>query len=438
MPGKARPPSSSLAETLNQSRTSSSIGTRLWGCVPAHGNHAVGIHVRLLQCALALAVLLSAPAPAQDLAVPRQHQKLYDALEGQVSAFGRGLPLPQADTPLLRGAPLRALLGCSTPGELLSSSRWAEAQRELDALRRIGTQVLVVDVCYPLLTPAFHDPRLVLERLANLANEARLRQLRVLVRHASLPPAQALAEGRWHYRGLSRARFFQERAEEVKSLVIAMQPDYLTLVSDPRAHSAGLALQARDWRIYVDATATRLHQDLGDLVPPLGAGSAVSDTPVFAEAFAGIRSLSYIDLRFYRSRNGQEQLLDRLITWPRRIRTIDPDKRIVFSEVWLSKATAEETAQLAYDGAPAARASYGFWSPLDVAFLRTVARAARTQQVELIAVSRPDLLFSYVDFFDPLLFRANARQVIESAAQRAAAAREQGGLSDTGRAFGAL
>lgn len=406
--------------------------------MPDRGIVAIGMSASLLRYALTLAVLLCVPAAAQDLAVPRQHQKLYDALEGQVSAFGRALPPLQGDEPLLRGAPLRTPLGCSAPGELLSPFRWAEAQREMDALRRIGTQVLVVDVCYPLLTPAFHDPRLVLERLANLANEARLRQMRVLVRHASLPPAQALTEGRWHYRGLTKARFFQERAEEVKSLVIAMQPDYLTLVFDPRAHSAGLALQGRDWRLYVDATAVRLHQDLADLVPPLGAGSAVSDTPVFAEAFAGIKALSYIDLRIYRSRNGREQLLDRLITWPRRIRTIDPGKRIVFSEAWLSKATVEETAQLAYDGAPAARASYGFWSPLDVAFLRAVARAARAQQIELVAVSRPDLLFAYVDFFDPQLFRADARQVIEFTAQRAAAARAQGGLSDTGRAFGAL
>ncbi|MCW5619723.1 MAG: hypothetical protein KIS79_01250 [Burkholderiales bacterium] len=221
--------------------------------------------------------------------------------------------------------------------------------------------------------------------------------------------------------------------------MIAMQPDYLTLVFDPRAHHGLAPAGARTGASTSDATAVRLHGDLGDLVPAPGrAGSAVSDTPVFAEAFAGIRALSYIDLRIYRSRNGQEQLLDRLITWPRRIRTIDPGKRIVFSEAWLSKATIEETAQLAYDGAPAARASYSFWSPLDVTFLRTVARAARTQRVELVTVSRPDLLFAYVDFFDPLLFRANPREVIEFTAQRAAAAREQGGLSDTGRAFGAL
>ncbi|MCW5619722.1 MAG: hypothetical protein KIS79_01245 [Burkholderiales bacterium] len=89
------------------------IGTRRRDRMPACPSHAMRMRTRLLRCALALAVLLSAPAPAQDLAVPRQHQKLYDALEEQVSAFGRALPPLQGDEPLLHGALLRTPLAAA-------------------------------------------------------------------------------------------------------------------------------------------------------------------------------------------------------------------------------------------------------------------------------------------------------------------------------------
>jgi len=385
---------------------------------------------------IASALLLALGASAQDLQVPRQHQKLYDALEQRVTSFRAALPRVKGDPPLLRGAPLRAL-SCATPGELLSPSRRAEAQREMDALRRIGAQVLVLDVCYPLLTPSFHDPRPILELLANVANDARMRQLRLLVRHGSLPAEQAVAQGKRHYRGLTKARFFEERAAEAKLLILAVQPDYLTLVGDPRSQ-AGLTLQPKDWRVFLDRTSTQLREDLADLVPPLGAGSSVAESPLFIDAFAGVSGISYIDLRFYRTVHAKVSLLDRLIAWPRAVRARDSTKRIVLSDVWLSKASDEEPAQGPYEGAAAARASYGFWSPLDVSFLRAIALAARTGGIEMLSASRSDLLFSYVDYFDPTLFRASPRQVVDFAAQRAAAAREQGSLSDTGRAFGAL
>jgi len=382
------------------------------------------------------ALLLALAASAQDLEVPRQHQTLYDVLENRVATFRAALPRVQGDPPLLRGAPLRAL-ACATPGELLSPSRRAEAQHEMDALRRIGAQVLVLDVCYPLLTPSFHDTRPIVELLANVANDARMRQLRLLVRHGSLPIEQAFAQGKRHYRGLTKVRFFEERAAEAKLLILAVQPDYLTLVGDPRSQ-AGLTLQPKDWRGFLDRTSVRLREELADLVPPLGAGSSLAESPLFVDAFAGISGISYIDLRFYRTAHAQVSLLDRLIAWPRAVRARDPSKRIVLSEVWLSKAADAEPPQAPYEGAAAARASYGFWSPLDVSFLRATAQAARSGGIEMLAVSRSDLLFSYVDYFDPTLFRASPRQVVDFAAQRAAAAREQGSLSDTGRAFGAL
>jgi len=392
---------------------------------------------------LALAATLAAPAPAhnaaaQNLSVPKKQAALYQALDAQLSAFEAALPpFIQEEPPLLRAAPLTALR-CEHAADLGNQARWQTALSQLDGLRRVGAQAVVLEICYPLLTPEFRDPHALLERYANFANEVRLRDLKLLVQHTSLPPLSGMAETGRYYRGMTRQRLMRERFEEAKSIVLALQPDYLTLVSDPRADSAGLALKPRDWRGYLERASTDLRRDLGDLVPPLGAGLGMWGETATLEAFAAVPGLAYIDLRFYPTTAGKEDLLERLVTWPQRIRTIDPGKRILLSEAWLYKGGAGEPFKGAADANALAREAFGFWSPLDVKFLRATAHAARASGVELLGVSRPQYFFAYLDFFDPATYRARALLLIELAAQRAAAATQRGELTDTGRAFGAM
>ena len=386
--------------------------------------------------ALALACALATPAAAQSLTIPAKHAALYRALDARLDAFQARLPALGEREPLLRAAPL-STLRCQQAADLASDARWQTALRELDALRRAGAQVIVLEVCYPLLSPAFHDPRPLLERYANLANEVRLREMRLLVRHATLPAQSTMAETGRYYRSLTRQRLLDERYDEVKSIALALQPEYLTLVSDARTDAAGLVLGARDWRTYLARAAADLRRELGDLAPPQGAGLLMWGDTKALESYAAIPGLAYLDLRFYPAAAGGEDLLERVVTWPQRVRAIDPGKRIVLSEAWLYKG--EPASPFAGADVDAlARESFGFWSPLDVKFLRAVAYGARVAGIELLGVSRPQYLFAYLDFFDPATFRAQARVLIDLAAQRAAGAMQRGALSDTGRAFGAM
>jgi hypothetical protein len=386
--------------------------------------------------AAALACALGAPAAAQELTVPAMHAALYRALDTRLDAFQTRLPALSFEPPLLRAAPL-ASARCAPDAGSDSEARWRAALRELDALRRAGAQAIVLEVCYPLLSPAFRDPRPLLERYANLANEVRLRQMHLLVRHAALPAHGGMAETGRYYRSLKRQRLMAERYEEARSIALALRPDYLTLLSDPAADSAGLALRARDWRAYLTRASADLRRELGDLAPPLGAGLGAWGDTTTLEAVAAVPGLAYLDLRFYPASLGGEDLLERIVLWPRRVRAIDPGKRIVLSEAWLYKG--EPAAP--FEGADIdalARESFGFWSPLDVKFLRAAAHAARASGIELLGVSRPQYLFAYVDFFDPATYRARPRVLLDLAAQRAAGAIERGELTDTGRAFGAM
>lgn len=134
---------------------------------------------------LTLALAPAVPAQAQDFTVPKKYQALYADLDGQVAAYASRLPPAPPGRTLQRAAPLA--LPCEAAVDLQSGRRWETVTQQLDALRRVGTQVVVLDVCYPMLTPAFQDPRPLLEVLADLANQVRMREMALMVDHRILP-----------------------------------------------------------------------------------------------------------------------------------------------------------------------------------------------------------------------------------------------------------
>lgn len=390
---------------------------------------------RLAAALLGLALAL--PGSAQDTAIPKKYRQLYSGLDAQVTRFGQTLPRNEAVRPLRRAAALTSMR-CDAGADPLDSRRAEAALLELDALRRAGAEVIVLPVCYPLLTPAFRDPRPLLEQLANLANAVRLRDMALLVEQRITPAGLAPVQGTGYFRRVGAARLFNELGEEAMALAIALQPDYLTLVADPQVRAAGLRLSARQWSAYAARVATELPRALGDFAPLLGAGCGLWSDPAYLDAFAAVPGLGYIDLRFYPLVADRHSMLERVLAWPERARAIDPSKRILLSEAWLSKANAGEVFSGAPDPNVVARETFGFWTPLDAKFLRTLAHAARVGGIEVLGVSRPRHLFAYLDFFDPSTFRASARLLDELASRRAEAVMLEGELTETGRAFGSL
>ena len=141
---------------------------------------------------------------------------------------------------MLRGAAWTAA-GCEPVPTLLDQSRRERAVGELDALQQVGVQLVTLDVCYPLLSATFHDPRPTLEHYANLANAVRLRGMQLLVRSRALAPTDGSIVARRSYLRLGKQRYFSERFEEARSIALALQPDYLTLVAESLQDSAGVS-----------------------------------------------------------------------------------------------------------------------------------------------------------------------------------------------------
>ena len=385
-------------------------------------------------CALMLLVCLTCAPAALAQGVPKKYQGLYRELDARLSEFQRQLP-PRSS----RAAPIRAtaLLGadCHRGEFILTDAQRDATLRELEALARLGADGIVLEVCYPLLTPGFRDPQPFIEYYANLANEVHVRGMKLVVTHSSLLPAYSSIDVRPYYTKLTKQRFMRERYAELKAILLATNPDYLTLVSNPSAQSAGLNLTLNDWRTYVQRSVGTLTEQLGSFPTQLGAGVGLWDDFSYAQAFAEVKGLAYIDLRLYPLASNGQSNLERLVTWPDRIRAIDASKRIILGQFWLYKAAADQRFTSATDPTIAARDVFGFWAPLDSKFLSAVNAAAREKGIELVAPSRSRYFFAYLDYNDPNSFQLRPMDLLNLASQRANAAIAKGQYTETGHAF---
>jgi len=242
-----------------------------------------------------IALMLCAAAAAQG--VPKKYQTLYRQLDGELAAFDVSLPPDRAGKAPIRAAALVSA-DCHRGEILLEGATRETTLRELDALKNLGAEGIVLHVCYPLLTPQFRDPQPFIDYYTNIANEIRARNLKLLVEHGTLNPALVATDVRPYYVKLTKPRFVRERYAELKTILVALQPDYLTLVSEPSTQSAGLKLSAKDWRSYVARSVDALAQQLGSFPTLLGAGSASSEDFSYVAAFSGISGLNYIDLHW--------------------------------------------------------------------------------------------------------------------------------------------
>src|SRR5690242_19499549 len=133
-----------------------------------------------------IALMLCAAAAAQG--VPKKYQTLYRQLDGELAALDITLPPDRAGKAPIRAAALISA-DCHRGEILLEGATRETTLRELDALKNLGAEGIVLHVCYPLLTPQFRDPQPFIDYYTNIANEIRARNLKLLVVHGTLNPA---------------------------------------------------------------------------------------------------------------------------------------------------------------------------------------------------------------------------------------------------------
>jgi hypothetical protein len=374
--------------------------------------------------------------------VPAQYRALYDELEDALSTYEARVNAEWDGTNrTVRLATALVPANSHAGPQLLDPSYQAVVHRYLDALVAVGADAVVVPINYPLLTASCVDqaPE-YLAFFADLAAEVRSRGLELLVEHNVLIPGFSAVDVATCYVGLTAQEFGFQRYAEVLAIVEQVQPEYLSLVTEPETTGTaiGLFLSPATWRTYVEGVVDQLEIDVPGHATRLGAGSGTWEAVDYVAGFAQVSALDYVDLHVYPPASPAESFLDRLLDWPDLVRAIDPGKGFVMSEGWLYKAAAAEIGGNPIDPDQLARDVWSFWEPLDELFLDAMARTAHHEGYELIAPFWSRYFFAYLEHGDPAFAGLDAMELMGQANLAAYGAIVAGETTGTGRTFRTL
>ena len=374
--------------------------------------------------------------------VPPEFTALHDELSSNLSRRETELRADWDGTraPVIFATTL--LTAASNNGSALLNPALRDGNRRyLQSLADLGVQAVIIQINYPLLTQNFTtNAAAYLTTFAEIADEVRAQGLKLIVEHNNLLPAFSALDPTAYYSTLTKTQFGLESYAEVRAIVEQVQPDYLSLVTEPETfeYAMRLNMSVAEWKAYVEGVVTQLAIDVPGHTTKLGAGSGVWEDPAYVTSFAAVTGLDYIDLHSYPHTNGVTDYLKNLETWPAQVRATYPSLEIISSESWSYKAQVTDLGGPPIDPVLLSRDVYSFWEPLDKQYLDVLAITAHKQNYSVVAPFWSNYFFAYLNYNDPSLAGLNPMELYDHAYAAAyqAVLREQ--TTGLGRAYGEI
>jgi hypothetical protein len=365
---------------------------------------------------------------------PAEYADLYALLAGKLREANT-LLVARGDAPRDVTFAAELLAANGNQGEvLLRPQQMRAVEVYLDRMQVAGARGVKVGIKYPLLVDRFPRSAEYAAFFRRVAEEARRRNLRLLVQMTALfrEPAFSQVPIEGYYATLTFDRYKAEKRQMAETIVREIRPDFLTIENEPQTASANTGL-----RITVAAFAELIRHVTDGLDRDgvrLGAGAGTWDDAAYVEALARIPGLDYVDLHLYPV--NRDFLTDRPLRMAEIARRAG--KRIVIGETWLYKARDRELAGAPVAAAPMlfARDVYAFWEPLDVEFIATMGRLSRAVGSDLTSFFWSRHFYGYVDYSEATS-RLQPAQLFQLA-NRAAVANmtaDPPRLTATGQAF---
>jgi hypothetical protein len=362
------------------------------------------------------------PVPDQ---VPEPFQMVYRELDAELH---RQLPLiasPWGQKASRTVFGVELLLANSHRGEaLLDGSALEASALVLDRLKTLGVRSVSLSLHYPVLTRA--HPRTPEYRgfYRSLAAEIRSRGLAIVTKLGSAfrePEFGRVGAGAGD---LSRDRFAGGLREMAEAAIADIQPDYLTLLSEPDTQTRNTSLTFSPAEFA--ATVKSVARGLMPSGVRIGAGAGTWTTLEYFKALAELPELDYLDLHIYPIQHGFAA--ERAVKAAAVARSAG--KAVGIGEAWLYKVWGREFNRLSPVEA-VSRDVFSFWQPLDAHFVELVANLARDIDAEFCSFFWMKYLYGYLDYTAD-----NARlppvELMKLSDQVAYANLRQGVLSATG------
>ncbi len=300
--------------------------------------------------------------------VPREYQTHYAELDQSLTEFAARLDAqPKRESKPITFAADLSIADSARGDDLLSEHTYQNALAYLDALQTLGARGVQVAIRYPAFAFASPRAREYVAFYKRLAQEIRRRKMTLLV---SASPSRA------NYRPASLEQYKQEKREHVATIVRDIQPDYLTIASEPsvEAKNTGLPITPTNFSEHVNFILGVVdHRNVR-----MGVGANNGDDLAYVQALAKNSSVDYYDIRIQTINPGAMTRAQEFIG------IAQANKRpVLVGSAWLAKNNSSER--------------FAFWQPLDAKFLSLTAQFARQNQIELVTFAPANYFFAYLD-----------------------------------------
>jgi hypothetical protein len=379
------------------------------------------------------------PVPAQQARIYQQQSEWLAEYRAAVDAH-----LPGARSRPIFGGHL--LTADSNRADALlqpDAMKWVELS--LDRFQQLGIRGVTLNLGYPLLMPWFPKSARYLKYYQNVAREVRKRGMQLAVEQIILYSGSAFTPFDFELGDMTLEKYTAEQAQMGQIILDELAPDHLTILHEPDtvAELTGLrtVLDPEVATAYVKEALAKLKR--GDT--KIGAGSGSWSSPAFAEAFAKIPGVDYIDIHIYWIDPGS---IARAYAMAESANS--RGKPVVFTEVGLYKSLGEgrEGMPLGEDfekdpnveGVVAVyrRDVFSFWEPLDIEFLDVTARLAKSVDTLFVSVYWTNMFFSYIDWTRETAGMSYQQLNAQLSGQRTAEAWLAGRFTCAGRAYQAI
>jgi uncharacterized protein (TIGR03437 family) len=396
---------------------------------------------------IGLAVAASAVMFAQNAPVPATYQPLYSELQGKLDSLQstvtsqwngqRGESIYSSE--LLQANSNSGLL-------LLAAGNRAKYLQELDALKSLGVQAVVVKMGYPFLYQPFlqyngdpNDYPTIISYYQQVVADVHAAGLKVIVESASIFPGFfSTGSGlnvTGYYATLQESDYLKGVATVNETIVSQIRPDYLDMGSEPttEAENTGFTdlATASGWAAAVSAYESMIPSPHAI---PLGAGVGTWESTNGPATIAAILPLvDYVDLHVYPINDPPGSP----VSYPQNtLNLIDQvtqaGKRVAMSEAWLLKVSDSQYSAtgVASSVTNFSLDSYSFWAPLDQEFLTVFYDIANWKDLIYFSAFWSRYYWSYVDYNSASGLQPPA--LINDSIATASAALSAGQLTSTG------
>jgi len=392
-----------------------------FGKCPAIGPKRRGFGVltalSLLVCAPCRADVPAPPAPPP---VPAGYCSSISAeLTADLLAFNTLLAIPPTWTPIPGGPTLYAgnlMWANGNTGPSISNPTYLQTtvQPQLQELKALGVQAIVVPVLFPILYEPFYGSQAAyqpyLTFYTGVAQAIRAAGLKIIVDNEILfsnDTAAGWTNMNAFYGPLTWPEYIAARATMAATIVQYMQPDYLVLANEPDTEAAQTGQQnlknpvdaAQMVQAEITAVQNYLQTATVSPIPKLGAGfgswtatfgpSSLTD---YMDAYTAL-PLDYIDFHLLPVNTvNRTNFLTNTLTIASMAAAAG--KPVAISQAWMQKETAVEVTSLNID-VVRARGPFSFWAPLDAYFMQTAQALANYTNMLYLGPQMPIYMFAY-------------------------------------------